>query len=179
MKSRAVFLDRDGVVNRARLVDGKPHPPSSLQQFDILPGVSESLAALKAQGYLLIVVTNQPDVSRGTARRDTVEKMHDHLRQELPLDAIYTCFHDDADGCECRKPQPGLLLRAATEFGVDLPSSFMIGDRWRDIQAGLRAGCATLFVDRCYEEAAPDSYDHRVASLGDACEIILARAARR
>jgi D-glycero-D-manno-heptose 1,7-bisphosphate phosphatase len=172
---RAVFLDRDGVVNRALVLDGKPHPPASLATLRIIPGVRESLAALKAQGYLLIVVTNQPDVSRGTTPRDAVERMHAYLQRQLPLDAIYTCFHDDADRCDCRKPAPGLLLRAALDYGVKLASSCMIGDRWRDMQAGARAGCATFFIHQPYDEPEPLRFDHRVASLGEACSIILQR----
>jgi D-glycero-D-manno-heptose 1,7-bisphosphate phosphatase len=170
---RAVFLDRDGVVNRAMVRSGKPHPPDSLQQLEILPEVPSSLAALKQRGYLLLVVTNQPDVARGRIPRQSVDAIHDYLKNRLPLDAILACFHDDADRCDCRKPKPGLLLRAARDFGVDLQASFMIGDRRRDIEAGMRAGCRTVFVDREYDEERPTAYNHRAASLADACAIIL------
>ncbi|MDB6107879.1 MAG: family hydrolase [Gammaproteobacteria bacterium] len=174
MMRPAVFLDRDGVLNRAAVRNGTPHPPASLQDLQILPGVAQALSALKASGYVLVVVTNQPDVARGTATRESVEDIHHRLRSELRLDAILTCFHDNADDCECRKPKPGLLLRAARDFDLDLASSFMIGDRWRDVEAGERAGCRTFYVDGGYDERLPASYDYRVGSLPEAAGILLA-----
>lgn len=178
MKRAAVFLDRDGVINRPMLIKGRPHPPATLTALEILPGVSPALKLLKSRGYWLIVVTNQPDVARGSGCRATIDRMHEMLGQSLPLDAILACFHDDADGCECRKPRPGLLLRAALDLELDLARSFMVGDRWRDIEAGRRAGCGTFFVDRGYDEAAPSAFDHRVGSLPEAAGIIAARPMR-
>jgi D-glycero-D-manno-heptose 1,7-bisphosphate phosphatase len=179
MTRSAVFLDRDGVINRAFIRDGTPCPPVSLRDLEILPHVPEALSALKAQGYSLVVVTNQPDVARGTASRELVDSIHERLKGELGLDAIFTCFHDDADECDCRKPKPGLLFRAAHDLGIDLTSSFMVGDRWRDIEAGRRAGCRTLFVECSYGETPPGSYDFRVGSLLEASGIILAEADSR
>jgi len=173
MTRPAVFLDRDGVINRAFVRDGMPFPPESLLDLEILPGVSDALIALKARGYLVIVVTNQPDVARGTTSQHVIDGIHGRLKDELAIDAILTCFHDDADDCSCRKPRPGLLLQAARRFGIDLPASFMVGDRWRDVQAGKHAGCRTFFVDRGYGEPPPTSYDFRVASLIEASRIIL------
>jgi D-glycero-D-manno-heptose 1,7-bisphosphate phosphatase len=175
MTRPAVFLDRDGVINRALIRDGTPHPPTSLQDLDILPHVPEALSALKAQGYSLVVVTNQPDVARGTSSQELVHSIHERLKSRLVLDAIFTCFHDDADACDCRKPKPGLLYRAAHDLGIDLPSSFMVGDRWRDVEAGKRAGCRTFFVDCSYHERPPSSCDFRVGSLIEASRIILAQ----
>ena len=175
MTRPAVFLDRDGVINRALTRDGTPHPPASLQDLEILPHVPEALSALKAQGYSLVVVTNQPDVARGTSSRELVDSIHERLKGELGLDAIFTCFHDDADECDCRKPKPGLLFRAAHDLGIDLTSSFMVGDRWRDVEAGKRAGCRTFFVDCSYGERPPSSCDFRVGSLIEASRIILAQ----
>jgi D-glycero-D-manno-heptose 1,7-bisphosphate phosphatase len=174
MKRAAVFLDRDGVINRPLLIRGRPLPPPTLAEFELLPGVPPALEMLKSRGYWLIVVTNQPDVARGSGCRTTIDRMHEVLRQRLPLDAILTCFHDDADGCECRKPRPGMLLRAAEDLDLDLARSFMVGDRWRDIEAGRRAGCGTFFVDRGYDEAAPSTFDYRVGSLPEAAGIIAA-----
>jgi D-glycero-D-manno-heptose 1,7-bisphosphate phosphatase len=174
MTCSAAFLDRDGVIIRAAIRAGRPYPPTSSQELEILPRVPEALQALKARGYSLIVVTNQPDVARGTTSRESVEAIHQRLMRELDLDAILTCFHDDADGCDCRKPQPGLLFKAAADFGIDLASSFMIGDRWRDVEAGRRAGCRTVFVDCSYQEKRPSSCDVRVESLFAAAKIILA-----
>ena len=179
MTRPAVFLDRDGVINRTFIRDGTPCPPVSLRELEILPHVPEALSALKAQGYSLIVVTNQPDVARGTASHELVDSIHERLKGELDLDAIFTCFHDDADECDCRKPKPGLLLRAAHDLGIDLTSSFMVGDRWRDVEAGRRAGCRTLFVDCGYREPPSHSCDFRVGSLLEASGIILAESDSR
>jgi D-glycero-D-manno-heptose 1,7-bisphosphate phosphatase len=169
----AVFLDRDGVISRPTVREGKPYPPRSLAELELLPGVQEALWALKTGGYCLVVVTNQPDVARGTARRAVVDGMNDWLKSALPLDAVLTCIHDDDDQCQCRKPLPGLITRAARELGVECAASYMIGDRWRDMEAGRRAGCKTFFIDSGYDEQAPESYDFRVSSLPDAARIIL------
>lgn len=169
----AVFLDRDGVINRAFIRDGIPHPPTTFADLEILPNVPEVLRELKMHGYLLVVVTNQPDVARGTSSRELVDAIHRQLKTGLGLDAVFTCFHDDADRCACRKPSPGLLLQAAQELEIDLQSSFMVGDRWRDVEAGRRAGCRTFFIDCGYAEKQPDSCDHRVRSLAEVSRIIL------
>jgi len=153
---RAVFLDRDGVLNEAIVRDGKPYPPARLPEFRPAPGMRECLERLRAAGYLLIVVTNQPDVARGTQSIETVEKMNEALRLVHPLDAVYMCLHDSADTCDCRKPKPGMLLRAASDWNIDLAGSFMMGDRWRDVEAGARAGCRTVFLDFGYNEKKPD-----------------------
>jgi len=170
---RAVFLDRDGVINRSIRHEEKPYSPSSHEELVILPGVLEALTDLAAGDYCLIVVTNQPDVARGKISQSLVDSMNDRLRFELPLNAIYTCFHDDMDQCECRKPCPGLLIKAADKFEIDLTASYMIGDRWRDIEAGRRAGCKTFFVDYGYAEKQPENYDFCVGSLLEAARIIL------
>lgn len=177
MTRSAVFLDRDGVINRAVIRDGRPYPPASLHDLEILPHVPEVLSALRAHGYSLVVVTNQPDVARGTASREVVDAIHERLRSELDLDAIFTCFHDNADACGCRKPQPGLLLRAARDFDIDLSASFMVGDRWSDVEAGRRAGCSTLLIECGYDAGHPGSCDYRAGSLIEASKIILARVA--
>lgn len=173
MSRPAVFLDRDGVLNRAVVRDGVPHPPSSADALEIFPTVPAALRALRSGGYALIVVTNQPDVARGRASRAQIEGIHERLRSLLDLDAIFTCYHDDRDGCACRKPQPGLLVEAARGFGIDLPSSFMVGDRRPDMQAGQSAGCRTFFVDHGYGEPPPENFDFRVGSLAEASKIIL------
>jgi D-glycero-D-manno-heptose 1,7-bisphosphate phosphatase len=172
---RAVFLDRDGVINAAVVRDGKPYPPARVEDVEILPGVADALAHLRAAGFALIVVTNQPDVARGTQTRAAVDAIHDRLATELPLDAVYACCHDDADACACRKPAPGLLRDAARDHGLDLAGSFMVGDRWRDTDAGAAAGCRTIFVDRGYAERRPHAFDAKVASLPEAAAWILSR----
>jgi len=173
VKKPAVFLDRDGVINRAILRDGRPHPPESLAELKILPGVEEALARLKEAGYGIVVVTNQPDVARGTTPRSLVDSINETLQRALPLDSIRTCFHDSADDCPCRKPKPGMLLAAAEEMDLDLSASYMIGDRWRDMEAGRRAGCRTFFIDYRYNEPRPENQDYVVESLLEAAQIIL------
>lgn len=173
---RAVFLDRDGVLNEAVMRDGKPYPPDSADDVRIAPDAPKALARLRDAGLLLIVVTNQPDVSRGKQTAEAVEQIHDRLRQALPVDEFLSCFHDDADACACRKPKPGLILEGARRHGAELSRSFMIGDRWRDIDAGHAAGCRTIWIDRGYRERGPASPpDATVASLADAAEWILRR----
>jgi len=172
--TRAVFLDRDGVINEAEVRDGKPYSPANAATLRIPAGTAEALVRLKQRGYLLLVVTNQPDVARGKQKRDTVEEMNRRLRTELPLDDVLTCYHDDGDDCECRKPRPGLITCAAQQHGIDLSQSYVIGDRWRDIDAGANAGCKTILIDRGYKERAPESApDVRVGSLSDAVDWIL------
>ena len=151
----AVFLDRDGVINRAVVRDGKPFPPSGVDDFELLPEVASSLAALKAHGFALYVITNQPDVSRGTQTREAIENIHQTLLSSLPIDDIFVCYHDDKDRCACRKPLPGLLLEARSKHNIDLAHSFVVGDRWRDIDAGHNAGCKTVLIDYGYRERAP------------------------
>lgn len=173
MRQRAVFLDRDGVLNRAIVRGGKPYPPRGLAELEILPGVLPALRALKAAGFQLIVVTNQPDVARGLASQADVEAVNHHLKRALPLDALYTCFHDDAAQCACRKPLPGLITQAAGQRGIDCRASYLVGDRWRDIEAGRRAGCRTFFIDYAYRERSPALHDFTVRSLLEAAGTIL------
>ena len=172
---RAVFLDRDGVINRALVRDGKPYPAAKVDEFEILAGVAEACAKLKAAGFLLVVATNQPDVGRGTLSRKAVETIHAFMCQELPVDRVEVCYHagKGVSDCDCRKPRPGMLLRAATELGVDLERSWMVGDRWRDIDCGHAAGCRTIFIDRGYTEELRRPPDFRAADLLEAAEIIL------
>ena len=170
---RAVFLDRDGVLSRSLLRDGKPAAPTMVEEFELLPGVVNAVERLHAAGFLLVVVTNQPDVSTGLTRRDAVGEMHRRLREWLPIDEIKVCYHVEADECDCRKPKPGMLLAAAQEWGIDLKSSWMVGDRWRDVGAGKAAGCQTILVDCHYAERKAETPDFTVQSLPEAAEIIL------
>jgi len=170
---RAIFLDRDGVINRAVVRDGKPYPPKNLREMEILPGVLEAMVLLHEAGFMLIVVTNQPDVARGTTPKAVVEEINQSLASLLPIDEFRTCYHDSGDGCDCRKPLPGALLAAAKQHNIDLSNSYMIGDRWRDIEAGKHAGCQTIFIDYGYSEKQPESVNHRVYSLTEATQTIL------
>jgi D-glycero-D-manno-heptose 1,7-bisphosphate phosphatase len=170
----AVFLDRDGVLNEPVVRDGKPYPPASAADLRIVSGAAQALGRLKDAGFLLIVATNQPDVARGAATRESVDEVHRALALALPLDEFRVCCHDDADRCGCRKPLPGMLLAAAAEHGIDLSRSYMVGDRWRDIDAGAAAGCRTVLIDRGYRERAPiHPPGYRAASLQEAVRFIL------
>ena len=173
-KRRAVFLDRDGVINKAFVRDGKPFPPPTPQELEVLPGVPEALQKLKSHGYVLLVVTNQPDVGRGKLSREMLDGMHQALRAQLPLDDILVCCHTDRDNCDCRKPMPGMLLEAARKHNIDVAASFMVGDRWRDVEAGYNAGCKTILIDYGYAEKTPEHEpDLRVSSLREAADWII------
>jgi transaldolase len=172
----AVFLDRDGVLNRTAVREGAPRPPGSLAEVEILPGVEEALRRLRSRGLPLIVVTNQPDVARGTQQRSVVEEINRSLARRLGLTAVYTCYHDNADDCTCRKPRAGMLVRAAEEHGIDLGSSYMVGDRWGDVAAGAAAGCRTFLIDMPYSQCHRCSPDYKVANLAEAAEVILSQA---
>ena len=171
---RAVFLDRDGVLNEPIVHNGRPYPPASLAELKLFPDASPALARLKTAGFLLLVVTNQPDVARGRQSREIVDAMHARMSAALPIDDFFVCWHDDADRCGCRKPLPGLLYSAADRHEVDLRRSFLIGDRWRDIDAGAAAGCRTVLIDRQYDERQPQYRpDYRTASMTAAADWIL------
>jgi D-glycero-D-manno-heptose 1,7-bisphosphate phosphatase len=175
---RAVFLDRDGVINRAWQRDGQPYPSATLDEFELFPEVPEACRRLKEAGFLLIVATNQPDVGRGTLKQEAVEDIHAEMRRRLPLDRVEVCYHPGKglSDCDCRKPKPGMLLRAARELGIDLAQSWMVGDRWRDVDCGHAAGCRTIFIDRGYAEELKQPPDFRAENLLAAAEIILVRA---
>ena len=169
----AVFLDRDGVIVVPEFRDRRSFAPRRLQDFRLYPEAAASLQKLKRAGFLLAVVTNQPDVGNGLMSRSEVEAMHEIMRRELPLDAIKVCFHGQAEGCDCRKPKPGMLLEAADELGINLKRSFMVGDRSSDVEAGRAAGCATVFIDLGYALPAPDFPDYVARSIGQVAELFI------
>jgi D-glycero-D-manno-heptose 1,7-bisphosphate phosphatase len=172
---KAVFLDRDGVLNEALLRHGKPFSPMTLAEVVVPPDVPDALDRLRHNGFRLIMVTNQPNIARGSQLREAVYAINRHLQELLRLDAAEVCEHDDADNCDCRKPKPGMLLRAATRDNIALAASFLVGDRWRDIEAGRRAGCRTILVGNGYGEALSTAPDLVVSTLGEATEWILAQ----
>lgn len=174
----AVFLDRDGVLNRSVYRDGVPTPPNTLDDFELLPGVREATDQLKDAGYLLVVVTNQPDIARGTQDVSVVDAMNAVVQRELGVDAILVCPHDDVDECECRKPKPGLLLEAIERFDIDSDRSFMVGDRWRDVAAGRAVGCRTIQVGSLDEGAQTVRATARRVDLADAARWILSQEVR-
>jgi len=169
----AVFLDRDGVLNRSEVRDRKPYAPRRLEDFRLLPNAARSVARLKQAGFRVIVVTNQPDIGNGLVGREVVEAMHERLQARVPVDAVRMCPHSQTAGCDCRKPKPGLLLQAAIEFDIDLPRSFMVGDRASDISAANNAGCKSVFVNRGYAETPPKYADGEVTCLAGAVRFIV------
>jgi len=171
---RAVFLDRDGVLNRGVTTGDGPFAPSSIDELEIMPGVATALNDLRAAGFLLVVVTNQPDVPRGLIRRDAVEGIHTLMRQQLPIDDLRVCYHDDAEECACRKPKPGMLYAAGVDHEIQLARSFMVGDRWRDIGAGRQAGCTTILVN-AFPESKRIEPDIELADLPSAVKWILSK----
>jgi D-glycero-D-manno-heptose 1,7-bisphosphate phosphatase len=176
--NRAVFLDRDGVLNRSVMRDGRPVAPRSLEEFELLPGVRESVTDLRRAGFKLIVVTNQPDAAMGAQQLAAIESMHVRLRELLPIDDLRACFHVNADACACRKPKPGMILEAAAQWGIDLTQSFMVGDRSSDVAAGHAAGCKAILVDYSFGERAAADPDAVVGSLREATDVILSGGLR-
>jgi D-glycero-D-manno-heptose 1,7-bisphosphate phosphatase len=164
----AVFLDRDGVLTQSFVRNGVPTPPRSMAEFRVLPGAAEACADLRRVGFVLIVVTNQPDIARGIQTRAEVDRMHERLRSLVPLDEICVCPHDDPDACPCRKPQPGMIVDAAERLGLDLARCASVGDRWRDIEAARRAGVTPIHVECHYAEPVPVGAHVAVANLPEA-----------
>jgi D-glycero-D-manno-heptose 1,7-bisphosphate phosphatase len=173
-----VFLDRDGVLVIPEFRDGRSYAPTTLETFRLYSSAERQLGRLKEAGYLLVVVTNQPDVGRGVIAPSVLEAMHRRLATELPIDLIRACVHDGKEGCACRKPKPGMLLAAAELLNIDLGASFMVGDRASDIEAGCIAGCRTVFIDLGYNETKPSRCTFLVRSLDQAVDAVLNSADR-
>ena len=152
VKNKAIFLDRDGVLNKSIIVNNLPFPPSNINEMEILPGVYEGIQLLKHSGFKLIVITNQPDVARGITDIEVVNELNNFILHELKIDEIKCCFHDDSDNCQCRKPKPGMILDAANEWNIDLSISYLIGDRWRDIETAKNTKLTTILIDYEYNE---------------------------
>lgn len=169
---RAVFLDRDGVINKSLILEGRPYSPRIIDHLKILAGVKDAVSMLHEHGFITVVVTNQPDIARGYLTIEMVSLMHSEISRATGLQNFYSCFHDDKDNCECRKPNIGLMRKAARDLDLDISKSFMVGDRWKDIEAGQRAGCKCFFIDNNYSERRPTPPFHTVISLLEAAKII-------
>jgi D-glycero-D-manno-heptose 1,7-bisphosphate phosphatase len=174
---RAVFLDRDGVINRIAVRNGMPHPPSHVEEFELYQDVPDGCVRLKAANFLLVVITNQPDVGRGTQSREAVEAMNRKMQSALPfLDRIEICYHAGehyGQPCGCRKPRPGLILRAAADLNINPKRSYVIGDRWRDVDCARAAGCRAILIERGYTETLREAPDFTVANFNDAVNAVL------
>lgn len=171
----AVFLDRDGVLVATEVRGGKPFAALTLEDFAILPAAPAAVGALKAAGFVTVVVTNQPEIARGNVDSATMDAMHARLRAAMPIDAVYVCPHDSGEGCGCRKPAPGMLLAAAADLDLDLAASYMVGDRWRDVGAGRAAGCTTVLIECGYDEPERVEPDLSARDVAEAAALILDR----
>ena len=169
----AVFLDRDGVINRSILVNGTPTAPNRYEDIEILPNVQESIARLTLSNYHVVVITNQPDVERGLISKNQINAINSAICDLVGIKYSYICYHDDSNKCNCRKPKPGNIFKAAFDLKIDLKKSFMIGDRWRDIDAGQKAGCKCFFIDYKYPDIAPKMPYIEVKSLTEAFNLIV------
>lgn len=174
---RAAFLDRDGVLAQEIVRDGKAYAPTALEDFRVVPDAAVQVGRLQAAGLACVVFTNQPEVERGLLPVETLEAMHARLLTEVAVDDILVCPHDSDSGCRCRKPSPGMLQTAAERWGVSLPASFVIGDRWRDIEAGRAVGCYTVLLSRPYSECT--TADAAVETLREAVDVVLAQLVAR
>lgn len=173
MKRRAVFLDRDGVLNAAIVRGNRAYAPLTLDQFQLVASAARQVERLRTAGLLCIVFTNQPEIARGQLSLETLEAMHHRLRAEVAVDDVFVCIHDPTEGCQCHKPKTGMLHEAAERWRIQLPSSFVIGDRWRDIEAGRAVGCYTVLIERSYSQCS--TADACAADLADAVDTILKR----
>lgn len=170
----AVFLDRDGVLNRSVVRDGKPYPPQTLDELEVMPGAADAVRQLKQAGFVTVIVTNQPDVAKGTQTRDVVDAINARVMTETGVEHLYVCWCVEGDDCDCYKPKPGMLLEAAKALGLDLSMSFMVGDRWRDVGAGVNAGCRTIFINYDYSESMQHEPDREVDAIADVPAVIKA-----
>jgi D-glycero-D-manno-heptose 1,7-bisphosphate phosphatase len=170
---KAVFLDRDGVLNRTVLFEGVPKPPTTIGSIEILDGVTEAITLLKSQDFLPVVITNQPDIARGSAKRIDIDLINRWIGKEIGVDHFYVCPHDDNSNCHCRKPKTGLIEMAVEELCIDLKVSYLVGDRWRDIEAGQALGLTSFFIDYSYRELSPKQPFITVSSLLDAVNIMI------
>ena len=177
--NRAVYLDRDGVINEVIFRGGdnsKPIAPWKIEEFKIVQGIKKPLEMLRKMGFHLFVVTNQPDIAKGMVKSSTVKKMNDIISNELPIDEIMVCSHIDSDNCNCRKPKPGMIISLAKKWGINLENSFLIGDNWKDIESGKAAGCRTILIDKLYNKTV--TADYRVENLTMSVELVKSHVIR-
>lgn len=165
----AIFLDRDGIINVTNIINRKPVAIYNASQLVFVDGIVELVRYFCDLGFLIFCITNQPDISRGKLSEKNVLEINEKIMKELPIKKIYVCPHDDADKCECRKPKTGMLMEAKREYYIDMKSSWVIGDRWSDIECGKSAGCKTIFVDYGYSENLLSIPDITVKNIKEIC----------
>ena len=171
IKNKAVFLDRDGVINEVVFHNSKkPSSPWNIKEFKLLKGIKEPLEILSKMGYLLFVISNQPDISRGFIQKGTTEKINQIIYDKFPIKEIIVCPHDDHHNCNCRKPKPGMILDLTNKWNIDLNKSFFIGDNWKDTEAGKSAGVITILIDYPYNQFVKSNY--KVKNLKSALNLI-------
>jgi len=168
---KAVFLDRDGVLNKVSIRDGKACSPRSREEFVLSDGAPAAVAALRNAGFKVLVVTNQPDIARGELAQADLDWMTEKLLSETSVDEVLVCPHDDHHACSCRKPHPGMLMEGAKKWDIVLSQSYVIGDGWKDMGAGKRAGCSCILIDTEYNRGV--SADGHASCLLDAVKHIL------
>lgn len=173
MLRRTVFLDRDGVINKVIYRDGRPTSPRNIEEFEFEAGVENALKRLRAAGFKLFVVTNQPELARGLLTDEALRLMTDRIVNTLKIDEVRICPHDNDGGCSCRKPRPGMLVELARKYDLSLKESYIVGDTWKDTCAGSSAGCKSIILDRPYN--LEDPADWRVRDLCSAVDLICAR----
>jgi D-glycero-D-manno-heptose 1,7-bisphosphate phosphatase len=170
--SKAIFLDRDGVINRVILRDRRPFSPRNMDEFEILEKVSEAVALFQKVGLVVVVITNQPDLAKGLVSESLISEIHEKIRNEIGINHFYFCGHSDLQNCACRKPKVGMLLQASRDLGINLDSSYLVGDRWKDIKAGQEVGCKCYYIDNNYDEPRPSSPFYTVKSLYEAAVLV-------
>lgn len=170
--NKCVFWDRDGTINYPIIIDGKSHPPDCVEHLQLVFGIRQLMDKICKMGYLNIVVTNQPDYARGLQTKEEIEKINNAIVEYLPLDGLFVCYHDNSDNCECRKPKPGMLLKAKEKYDIDFSHSWLIGDFPSDVKAGKAVGCKTIFIEGNYKEILTEQPDYIVKSIEKIEDII-------
>ena len=169
---KAVFLDRDGVVSRAVVINNRPFSIRRASDLQILDEVNEALGIFGKLALIPIIISNQPDVARGLLSQLEHEKIESKIVTLTGISKIYTCTHDEKDNCFCRKPKPGLILKAAEDHDIDITKSYLIGDRWRDMDLAKNVDCRSFFINRNYEEKYPEYFDYETGSILESAKII-------
>jgi len=172
-ENKCVFLDRDGVLNESLVISGKPYAPTQKSEFKITNGSIDAINKIKKKGFLTIIVTNQPDLVTGKLEKHTLDFFHKKLITLMPIDDIFICAHVDRDKCSCRKPKPGLIFKAASKYNINLSKSYMIGDRWRDVDCAKEAGLRSIFIDHRYNEKLNNVPDFTIFTIRDAINCIV------